>query len=1619
MAKGEKETLPIYELHPPPWLPKTHTSADIGYTGFHPPRPGDVEEVLTDVTVQNGLILPPLVSAEGWTAINQMQDPQRLQHLEDLMNKIFLRRAENIPPVPASTFRMPSRVTLNDTKRQQWFADLANPDVPLYKLGKNVPHGAKGHDLLDLLHSNNVAIERAVWFLRVFGGNESAGLRNKPGYNPTQYSIEWANVVTSYMKKQLADIALPTAPRPGLNIKMTFKNMLADPQSRERWMSRFSYCLELLRTFYAEGLVDSRTFLTWLVQQTWTCNLAQLGFVARLADEYLDGVLINRALTHHFVDACLNRLDEARHIRSTAAKEFLSSLESTLRNLVARSFLALPDAFISPRVWQLHSELLGDILSTAAALAEGTLAPSAQVLQQTFQELFADVRRRNEAMLFRHLPPRVVGSLTSALSDIKLLNSLSGDTDISSVVFFEDALALVPHPSFARKLDILLTWSVTSLQYGDHRPYAAACILQEWRRKAGERAIRHEAEAPDQFIQDQVFDWLDGSSDAADPVNLPAVSLLFGQLVKQGLFCYQQYVQRLIARGEAGLSFSQEGYSRHRDFLRWTCLHTADASVIRQRKVTLYGVRVRQTPEDEHEHEMRSELRALLPEVFNGQARCAQSLATKFWERCPTLLTSPRYEQVRTVREWLLPILRKHIARYQALANGSSDVLKTFTLSVILMAHTKCYGSLLELTLFTLERATTHQLLVVVIETLCQHMEVWACMNVMRNVAAGLYAAHQYWRGRGIHSRQLLSLLMQVDKGRYLEQAQRDQVTNDVSAFSHALHPMSQSSNTVPVHLPEVLLLATDPNPEAPSNLAKSLWYKYMTTANWAWTVWDNTIASLRQIPVMIADSQGRRACALKYAHFLWQVDQHLPQGFDSHVLEWFLGSGKNEAAALTVEVWDVVRVVLLQLCIYGALTTTTILQGLIYSVWQSAATASTPEQGQSLEVLLSAVNALFEHLLLKDECGTGLPPADIFEAQGLQTRRRDVFREPHFSKLVDNLPALVLVEHNSFLSDALRQGSCALRESICRFSVFRLGVYRDLDAVRYAFEKLLECRTVSEELHAHLVAALRLMLRDPSQEDSDGFATMSSLLTPWKLAATAIEMRLTLKQLAEGLTRESMQKAANVSLDRLGHFVFHQCKSAEEVDFVAEMMTEVSIDVAGKFVNAGLQRIVELFQEPFEPTKADDVHAFVANTGEVLRLLSKIVERFRQNATLPTLDPAAQDKFFSGLVGRFAQMEEAWATGRSDGAEDSLNQASHCIIFLARLLQFDLGFPGAWTPQATELSSTLCGTLFDLVLLHADGSGLDIVAFPLLFDTLLYLLDETSVDPKSATLDPFRNYPEIELSQLPAGTPPEYRARIRTLLPYVALNPVVADLAYATRDASGALTLTQPVQHRPWEWTEYLGDVSPGEVNPRTDERAGTRIEEHGSVRNSASVALELFGARLTGDILVAAHTGGDQRVEAALRTFQDDLSSESVFARDWREARVALNDEGSRSRSVTDHEDGVAPTGQYQGASRRGSPALSTRSGVARVSGSSSAGSRRQSPATSTTVGHPLSRLSVSTASEPIDVDAFDFANVATTSTAKRRLDDDEVQIVEGPARTSKKPRGKVGSRTKGKKR
>ncbi|OSD03951.1 hypothetical protein PYCCODRAFT_163808 [Trametes coccinea BRFM310] len=1645
MVKGDKEPAPLYELRPPEWLPRTHVSGDVGYMGFFPPHPSDIEEKLSSKSVTEGLVLPVLVNAEHYS--HQHEIRKRLMHedalaaLEDVMNQIFARKAESVPTIPPSSFRLPSRVTLNDAKRQAWFADLANPEIPLSKLGKNVPHGAKGHDLLDLLHTNDVAIPRAVWFLRVFGANETAGLRNRPSYNPTQYSVEWANVMTSYMKKQLAEIALPSAPRLVASIKQTFKGVLSDTEMRNKWISRFTYCLSLLRTFYAEGLVDNRTFLAWLVQQMGICNLAQAGFVVRLADEYLDGMLVSRALTRPFIEACLAKFVE---IEGSPAKEFLPNTSNMLRNLITRAFVTLPEACISPRIHVQYGAVLEELLLDNFVVegADNALQQNLQVLHQTVVDTLADVQKRNEAMLFQHLPPRVLGSLSSALSDIKLLNSISGKTDMTTVSLFDDSSEI--SPSFSRKLDFLLTWSVTPLQYGDHRPYAAACLLLIWRNKAEERAIRRDAPSPDGQIQDLLFDWLDNSDVAGDPGNLPAVALLFAQLVKHGLFSYGLYMQRLIARGETGLSFSDAQGSRHRQFLRWIPLHSSDTSLISQRKIILYGFRVRETPEDANEREIRKEIRAVMPELFGGTPQITEPLTTMFWKSCGTLLSAPRYEQLKTIKQWFLPLYKRFlISHTEPSFEIEGLILRVFTLSTIIMARVRSYGSILDMSLCTLEHANSSSLLTAVIETIRQHIEVWACMDRMQDVASALWAVHQTWRARGSQNRVLLKLLAEVDNDRYLEPAAREQMLSDISAFSHALFPSNETPDAVPSVLPEILVLATDPNPEAPSLLANSLWYKYMTSPDWAWKVWDNTVASLRQVPLMMEDVPGRRACALRYATFLLHVDQHLPRGFDEQIRSWFLGSGKNEVTALTPDAWDVVTFVLLYLICYGALTTTTILESLLYPVWQAGANVTSEEQAQSLETLLTSVNTLFEHLLLRDECGTGLPPVDVFEAQGLQTRRRDVFREPHFSTLVTNFPALVLIEQNRYLPEPLRVASMTLRRTICRVNVFRQGIYRDLDAVRLTFEKLLESQNVPDELHEPLVSALRLMLNDPGQDgpvNAAEWSSASSLLSPWKLAATSIEIRLTIKQLGEGMARESTRLAACASLDKLTTAVFYHCKSPEEADFVAEMITDVDRTVAGKFVNAGLRRIVDIFRETDSANKIESMTRLVSCAGEILRLLANIVAPFRKDASLPQLDQTVQDHLFAVLCAKIAEMTDLMMSLLQRPWNEDVSRGTQAVIFLARLLQFYLGFQGTWSQQARDLGEELCANLTRLALIHGAGEGLNLLAFPLIMDTLCYTLDEIPTDMKATVpYDPFRNYPEFNLSDLPSDMPPEYKARLRTMLPYVALNPVVEDLVYATRDASGTIVHAVPVQNRPWEWTEYLGDVPGAEPRGGADERAGD--DGRPTVRNSASLSLELFEARLTGDRVIPAEGTAlkdDLMAEENLRALQDDLYAEGAFRRDWRETRVSLNDAPTAptarpSRSAEQEDSGpplpgfgghaaAAAAADARTSSRRPSPASSVRSAASGQLGSAT--SLRQSPA------HPLSRLSVSTAGDVIDVDALEAGTSGSGSTNKRKAmggiaeEDDDVQIVDGPmpapSRASKRTKAKTAGKTtaKGKK-
>ena len=298
---------------------------------------------------------------------------------------------------------------------------------------------------------------------------------------------------------------------------------------------------------------------------------------------------------------------------------------------------------------------------------------------------------------------------------------------------------------------------------------------------------------------------------------------------------------------------------------------------------------------------------------------------------------------------------------------------------------------------------------------------------------------------------------------------------------------------------------------------------------------------------------------------------------------------------------------------------------------------------------------------------------------------------------------------------------------------------------------------------------------------------------------------------------------------------------------------------------------------------------------------------------------------------------------------------------------------------------------------------------------TLLQTLTPTSEipnDPKSPSYDPFRHYPDFELQALPPDMPTEYRKQMRTLLPYTDPNKTVAHLAYATVDASGVISSLSPMQNRPWEWTENLGEI----ISPEDKDN-----NERSKIKNTASVSLELFGAQATGESVLQQTQTDNPHLTNTILSFEDHLHGEGVFQRDWRESRVSPDDPVLTSPTErAELEDQVGPlpsfSAQPQGSSskhtstrgsRRPSPASSvrSRSSLHAQNIPSVGSSLRQSPM------QPAHSQSGSTAGDPIDVDAFDIHS-SSSRTGKRKADKDALE----PA-SSKRAKSKSSSTSRSK--
>ncbi len=241
-AETQLQQLPEpYQQERPSWRPPLHPAApQRDVPDLFTTKPNQPEDDMSQLAVRKGFTARNYVRNEALSAhdsiYSRLQSPAILRSLSSWMDEVAQRRHElDRAHVAASQYKPPSRVTLNDAKLANYVKDLADPNVPLTRLSRNVPHGFRGEKLFEMLWAGgalpatvpaassssttaaaaasaatrrSVEISRAVWFIRALGAAELSSLRNK---SAATIVPEITSNLCTWMAKQVAELNIAYA----------------------------------------------------------------------------------------------------------------------------------------------------------------------------------------------------------------------------------------------------------------------------------------------------------------------------------------------------------------------------------------------------------------------------------------------------------------------------------------------------------------------------------------------------------------------------------------------------------------------------------------------------------------------------------------------------------------------------------------------------------------------------------------------------------------------------------------------------------------------------------------------------------------------------------------------------------------------------------------------------------------------------------------------------------------------------------------------------------------------------------------------------------------------------------------------------------------------------------------------------------------------------------------------------------------------------------------------------------------------------------------------------------------------------------------------------------------
>ncbi|TXT13184.1 hypothetical protein VHUM_01585 [Vanrija humicola] len=1524
------DPVPVEEFSPPAWRTVFNSRADLGYPDFYPSRPGfgQPEDELTEQFVKQGFAFKPPVNATAESfsmhgPVYQQLQAGGLDKLMELGQEIITQRNASMPAFSERSFRIPVRVTYNDTKRLQFLTDLANPAIPLTRLMRNpVPHGFKGVDLLDTMFSppqprvtgiaaaakpqapaEPIPLDRALWFIRVLGANEISAHRGRaqptvaavqapspvaatpsstatapqaaapPQNSNDWYTSEFTNAFTAWLRIQLGHLVLPAkggkpaatsaantpAAPPGPPKAPT--GVLGDDKSRARWLAKWQYSNALLRELYRKRLIASRLLVSWLADFLGSANLAQLGFVTQLLHESLAYVSEYAYIGRHCVRAACAKIEE---IRASPAKEALTKVEEQLSSIVRILYDADPEVLLSPTTWTRHSALLGTLVDSNTP---------------TFKEL----GRRNDALVFK---PVAVDTSTSPrrqqMADIQKLDSISAETDMAALCksYFNGSCApnsaKIDIEKFEEKVSIALNWAMGLYQMGIHRPYAVYTLFKKW-------LDWHEDYRPDDHFDffPILYKWLDTSLAAQRADNVLAIGISFGELTRQGLFSYGRYMKTLIACGHsARFNTNAEKPSHHLALLNAMPIFVEASDLLEQRRLVISGDG-EQRERDQMEEDLaldtyRQEVKEYVPELF-GLKRYGRSalIRESIDYALPSAAGITRFQFVHS-RFWLFAAAMRIFKR-----NGSQPAMDASTYARVMNIFQQCrgYSTLADFIVRGITGTEDEEILLVIIDSIKGDAHVWTSIDRWNQITTALMERFRSMQRQGRFFAPLATLLLQIARQGRLPTASE----SEVRAATERQRPESPPTPAFTVDMDQSMeglkqIISKGDSARAVT-LAPKLFTRHGKFSAWSSAWWTTIIAG-----VQAGDPGSSSSAAAAVAH-VGEVDDHAGDGSLSSVLSDWL---ESLTPATRVDLFGrrnvppVVRFLLL-LVVSRRIGSLALFERLIFPELKHAASvvaAPHPRLSSKRTHAIEWAVTMAQQLLL---CGPhkSLAPANLREAYIVQTARATVFSKANVEGLIQHLPVLVVLEHSKVVPEKTRALISNIFRGLSVLPQFKTAAFRNLDVLKDAFLSNDWIRKTSDSsLESGMVEHLKLIMSDSvSSSSSISGLDRGVRYSAWRWTRIVLEMRVEFKRLTMRIANNEEPVEARQALSRLVRSSLDREASTDDVDLLVEAFRGADLVVAQEILSVGLDRLGVLLSHLLS---AEDQHT-VEKTALAIDLVLRVIGSATRQERLDPTTTAARDRLFSLLTVAFQSLERRISPEEEmqllPGAKPA--DPGDVLKVVLRLLRFVLAVPPAETQLPTAPKpdyAALAVAVLHLAVAICGASpahnDLDSIR-----DLLIYLVDSTPPSSSSSVYQALLFETSTERVQDLVSRYPAFSSA----LPRAAQT-------FRAMALSGSHVLVDDVgialDDRPWEMIEQMVTVP---VQRHPDLFLASK-----ALKDTASIPIALFRPQLTRDEVPEAVEDDSRPWEnsAAERNLGNGFAGEPVAARQTATILFARDD-------------------------------------------------------------------------------------------------------------------------------